>query len=281
MLLNKLLPKPLFKKCLLSQRLLRSFSITSSSMLSSKLSLPAASAKPPKKTNINDLKRFLSYYSDTGTESKDYFTHNDRYDNDYAYDNRKTTSRAPKQQISLFSTEGENCSFDISYVDPLFKVDFVKRYETVTRHGRLNLVFRPRNFPNARYIIFSLSLTEIGLVLANLRDAQVTERVRSHGQDYTTPDGDSLDKVLTIIPHPENQSISFRLDFEKDGEVGQMISDHGQISDMNGPWEVTCNRGEMYIIQSIFERAIIRLSGWGKSVTERAPQVLSECISIK
>jgi hypothetical protein len=113
---------------------------------------------------------------------------------------------------------------------------------------------------------FGLSPEEVGLILDQLPNhpVELARRVppggeNGHGSIGGVMSEDTPDKVLRITPGAGG-SVSFRIDYEKDGVGGQSPAygeDHS-----SGPLEVTAQLGEVQVVREIIRSSIPALVGW-------------------
>jgi hypothetical protein len=113
---------------------------------------------------------------------------------------------------------------------------------------------------------FGLSPEEVGLILDQLPNhpVELARRVPPGGENGGGSIGgvmseDTPDKVLRITPGAGG-SVSFRIDYEKDGVGGQSPAygeDHA-----SGPLEVTAQLGEVQVVREIIRSSIPALVGW-------------------
>ena len=113
---------------------------------------------------------------------------------------------------------------------------------------------------------FGLSPEEVGLILDQLPNhpVELARRVPPGGENGQGSIGgvmseDTPDKVLRITPGAGG-SVSFRIDYEKDGVGGQSPAygeDHA-----SGPLEVTAQLGEVQVVREIIRSSIPALVGW-------------------
>jgi hypothetical protein len=112
---------------------------------------------------------------------------------------------------------------------------------------------------------FGLSPEEVGLILDQLPNhpVELARRVPPGGENGQGSMGvmieDTPDKVLRITPGAGG-SVSFRIDYEKDG-VGGQIPAYGE-DHAAGPLEVTAQLGEVQVVREIIRSSIPVLVGW-------------------
>jgi hypothetical protein len=113
---------------------------------------------------------------------------------------------------------------------------------------------------------FGLSPEEVGLILDQIPNhpVELARRVPPAGENGGVAYGggsndDMPDKVLRITPGPGG-SVSFRIDYEKDGVGGQSPA-YGE-EHASGPLEVTAQLGEVQVVREIIRTSIPALVGW-------------------
>lgn len=177
---------------------------------------------------------------------------------------------------------GENVAFSIKPIPPEFRA--VSGGKTVvldgTKKGRLMLEWVPRisipgqnKFAWDRPLRFALTPEEIGLVLTRLKQEKSVElnrHLRTTTGDYgdyfsnnnnNTNDDDNMDSLMKVFRAETlpNGSIRFVCDHEKDGRGGQ---DPPSQNESKGPLEIDLMVGEGFVVQSLMEYSIPRLTGW-------------------
>jgi hypothetical protein len=155
---------------------------------------------------------------------------------------------------------------------------------SLLQKGRLLLEFSPKNEDNQKgfqwdeKISFALNVEELGLILSQLQHYSVTLSRRIGGEPSSTTFGASaynlvstnsssteyMDKVLTVEPG-EGATVTFRVDFMKDGMGGQKAPKFASNETSNSaPLHVVVEAGEWEVISSIFRESIPHLLGWNQ-----------------
>lgn len=147
--------------------------------------------------------------------------------------------------------------------------------------GRMLLELAPAKTGNQRgfnweeKISFALTVEEMGLMLSQLPHYRVAFGRKIGGDNSTGFNGagydlvsapvsnESIDKVLIADPG-DGATITFRLDFQKEGVGGQFPPPGTNEGCRSAPLEATIEAGEWEVIKTLFRESIPRFLGWSK-----------------
>ncbi|KAL7524426.1 hypothetical protein ACHAWF_000947 [Thalassiosira exigua] len=138
------------------------------------------------------------------------------------------SSVMPTQGFPQYIIFGPDCALCMKAMLPQFR-RAGRDGVSVERRGKLALEMIPRNNTGAGFAwsdktAIHLSVEEVGLLLSQLPGNEVElahpVQVPKAADETAATEGERLEKVLTIVPG-EGTTLTFKLDFVKDGVGGQ------------------------------------------------------------
>lgn len=185
-----------------------------------------------------------------------------------------------KRAFPSYYVYGDNCILHIKPIMPKFK-SVTQDGISLQEKGRMLLELAPAKTGNQRgfnweeKISFALTVEEMGLMLSQLPHYRVAFGRKIGGNNSTGFNGagydlvsapvsnESIDKVLIADPD-DGATITFRLDFQKEGVGGQFPPPGTNEGCRSAPLEATIEAGEWEVIKTLFRESIPRFLGWSK-----------------
>lgn len=156
---------------------------------------------------------------------------------------------------------------------------------SVERRGKLALEMIPRNNTGAGFAwsdktAIHLSVEEVGLLLSQLPGNEVElahpVQVPKAADETAETAGERMEKVLTIVPG-EGTTLTFKLDFVKDGVGGQAAPGSEGLSSI--PLEMTVQAGEFEVLKSVWSTSIPYLLGWNTCMDVASASAMTRGLS--
>ena len=217
--------------------------------------------------NVNGVKRSIHEMSIVSTK-------NSRSSNERSY--HSSTANLNLRAFPSYNIFGETCVLNVKPIMPKFKaVGQDGNILDVGERGRLMFSFIPRHPSGIQWknqISFALSPEEVGLLTTQLpfNPCMFTRELKSYSSGMNSEryasisDDDCVSKTMTIAPI-EGASISFEIDYKKNGVGGQIPPVHANEDNHDfAPLNIVVQAGEWEVLRLAAQQSIPVLIGWTK-----------------